>query len=225
MAASTIEIPAAPSALDAALRGSLQAVAKEAYAAGLRLRAAKRKKTWRKLGFKGWLAYLDSLGTAHTTAYELIEAARWSRAMVEKHGYKKMAAFSTLSKLAGYSPTTLAQLEACRIPVEGGEVAFASATVDQLRDASSLLRGEHAPVPARGSPRLRVKAELQACVGALIRPNQVQAKSGPLGLRIRVRDVPADKARRVFELLSQKVAELMAQGLRFAPPKEEEVKP
>ncbi len=221
MTSTATPIPADPKALDAALRASLREESREAYSAGLRLRAAKRKKTWSKLGFESWLAYLEDLEVPRTTAHELIQAVSWSRPMVEKHGRGKMAAFTTLARLAGYAPTSLEQLEACRVPVEGGEpVPFAAATVEQIQAASTILRsGEASPQP-RESPRLRVKRALQACVRPLIRPNQVQVRNGPNGLRIRVRHVPADKAREVFQALARKVAELKAQGLSFAPRKE-----
>jgi len=141
MTDTAVSIPADPKALDAALRASLREESREAYSAGLRLRAAKRKRTYRKLGFKSWFAYLEDLGVARTTAHELIQAVSWPRPMVQKHGRSKMAAFATLAKVAGYSPRSLEQLEACRIPVEGGEpVPFAAATVGQIEGAATILR-------------------------------------------------------------------------------------
>jgi hypothetical protein len=124
-------------------------------------------------------------------------------------------------EVAVYSPQSLEQLEACRIPSRAASRSrFAAATVDQIEGAATILRSGDASAPPGESPRLRVKLALQGCVRPLIRPNQVQVENGPDGLRIRVRHVPADKAREVFQALARKVAELKAQGLSFAPRKE-----
>ncbi|MBI5596342.1 MAG: hypothetical protein HY928_09675 [Elusimicrobia bacterium] len=213
-------IPREPEALHSALIDGLKQEAREERRTALLLRQSKKSKLWRVRGHPSWAVFVkDVFDMTPTTAATFMDAADWPEAWVAKYGTQKMGAFTKVARLAGYEPPDLPSLESCLIPLDAGDpVTFAVATSAQVAAARTVLaRKAGAAIAPRDELRLRVKEALAASVAGQLAPNQIEVKNGPEGLRIKLRDVPREKAKAVFTALAQAVRELKAQGITGKP--------
>lgn len=177
---------------------------------GARLARSYDKGHWRELADAPdcWSDYLlERVNVAVDSAYRYMRAAEFPRSFSVEQGVEKMALLSKIVGLTGLEQSP-AQWLAMTFPTKDGTPKmFGLMTAAEADEAYRLLKkgakpGKPAAPRAKNPEAMELEQKAEAAVEAWLTPEQVVTRRRDGKIRLDVRDVPSEVAKRVFEALA-----------------------